>query len=203
MYNGRQTMLVFVDSFSNFVSIYPLSSLHKTKVVELFRKFMLTYGQVKHFVCDSGTQFQNLPEEFNCIVCPPEDHQGNGKVERVIQDFRRHMEKNSKDKSISVIIDSFLFKARYCPASEGQTTAAAKFFMIPEESSLISFSNGKPLADSTNRVLKVNQRVLAFFKTGIRWRPGTVIEKLGNVIYKVKLDSEKLISRHINELLLL
>uniref|UniRef100_A0A0N5B2P1 Integrase catalytic domain-containing protein n=1 Tax=Strongyloides papillosus TaxID=174720 RepID=A0A0N5B2P1_STREA len=82
MYNGRQTMLVFVDSFSNFVSIYPLSSIHKTKIVELFRKFMLTYGQVKHFVCDSGTQFQNLPEEFNCIVCPPEDHQGNGKVER-------------------------------------------------------------------------------------------------------------------------
>jgi hypothetical protein len=86
--SGNKYLLVFIDSFSRYLDVYPLSDLSAQTAFQCLIQFMGNFGIPSHLCCDNGSQFQGIFQQMldlchvNGYKTHPYSHQENSIVER-------------------------------------------------------------------------------------------------------------------------
>ena len=120
---AEKRYLVFVDAYSKWVDIQPLSSLSSQSAIHALRQTFKYVGLPRCIVSDNGTNFSSIEFDkflednyIRHIRTPPGHHQSNGQAEVVIQNFKFALQK-STDKERTVI--AFCLHHNTTPNSRG------------------------------------------------------------------------------------
>jgi hypothetical protein len=86
--SGNKYLLVFIDSFSRYIDLYPIADLSAETAFRCLIQYMSNFGIPSHLCCDNGSQFQGVFQEMvnllhvNGYKTHPYSHQENSIVER-------------------------------------------------------------------------------------------------------------------------
>ena len=96
--NGNKFIIVFIDCFSRYVSLYPVPDTTGLNYAKALIKYLGHHPCPSQLVTDNGTQFKNeLTEALNTLLginhkfTFPYSKEENGLVERVNKEVMRHM----------------------------------------------------------------------------------------------------------------
>lgn len=179
---------------------------------------------------DNGTQFKSAQfEEFMIqngikhFCSSPYYPMSNGQAERFVDTFKRSLGKLKDEGTVEENLNTFLLNYRSTgnPNTPENKSPAEVIF---GRKMRITLDILKPPKQNTNLPLDVEQKVCQQFnmKHGAKlrifgeqdnvyarvykgnnqfcWSPGIIIERVGNVIYNVLLNSGRLIRVHANQL---
>jgi transposase InsO family protein len=95
---GNYMIVVIIDCFSRFVTLYPVQSTKSKVFAEVFLKWIGTFGSPKSILSDRGSQFMsNLVQSIfklsgiDSITVTPGSKQENSIVERENREVMRHL----------------------------------------------------------------------------------------------------------------
>lgn len=170
-------------------------------------------------VSDNGTQFTSAEfAEFCCangiqhITTALFHPQSNGQVERFVDTFKRATKKIREGKgSMQEALDLFLLTYRSTPnpsAPNGASPAEAMFGrqirtnleLLRPPSKRHQEEVGEESAN--RRSIQPNDQVYVklYSKNIWSWVPGTILERIGKVMYNVWTEKRNLVRSHVNQL---
>jgi len=92
---GYSYLLVCIDRFTRFISVYPLRNLRTESVIIGMNSFISTFGQMQHLRVDNGVQwtsklFRDYCKFLGCDLCISNTRypESNGLVERAIKNIK-------------------------------------------------------------------------------------------------------------------
>lgn len=122
---GKYNFLVVTDSFSRWPEIALTSSSTAGKTIEVLRGYFANWGLPDELISDNVPQF--VASEFQTFLknngvkhirSPAYHPASNGAAERLVQNFKRALEKGKNDNlSLQHCIHNFLFCYRSTPQS--------------------------------------------------------------------------------------
>ncbi|XP_064101230.1 uncharacterized protein K02A2.6-like [Macrobrachium nipponense] len=124
--------LLVVYSYSKWPEIYHMNCTTSTKVIEVLRMLMASYGLPK--VSDNGSQF--VSHEFSeflgnngvkQLCSATYSPKSNGQVERLVQTFKNFLCKNWGKFSVQTLVAKFLFSYRNTPQTSTGITPSSLF----------------------------------------------------------------------------
>ncbi|KAF2896743.1 hypothetical protein ILUMI_09426 [Ignelater luminosus] len=130
----------------------------------------------------------------------------NGLAERTVQTFKYKLKTMLKTEKglIEELVQKFLFRCHSTPLVNDKTQTEVHFGRILRPKLHIlkpAPPRNKPEPLEVRRIFSPSQRVLSRNNIGKqKWRLGTIVRKLGNIHYEVKLDSGYTLKRHIDQL---
>lgn len=211
--------LIVVDSYSKWPEILPTKSITSKATINLLRSVCINKGMPEVLVSDNGTQFTSAEFKEFCvengvehITTAPFHPQSNGQAERFVDTFKRAVKKIQEGEgSIKMALDTFLLTYRTTPnpnTPDGRSPAELMYNRRLRTSLelLRAPRNQAPSttmdADHQSRSFVPKDAVYAkvYANNKWTWKPGTVVERIGQVMYNVWVDSRKLIRSHINQL---
>ena len=93
--NDFHTLLVCIDRFARFISVYPLRNLKTESVIIGINSFISTFGQMQHLDVDNGVQLifkllRDYSKFLRCDLCLRNARypENNGLVERAIKNIK-------------------------------------------------------------------------------------------------------------------
>ena len=108
-------MLVFVDNNSGWPEALFKTNPTTERVLEFFAEYIAQHGIPQRIRTEPGTAFksQKFRQFFEAnytkhLVCPIKDHQGNGKVERMITTLNERLREDSKERNNKNLSKTFL-----------------------------------------------------------------------------------------------
>ena len=216
--------LVVVDAYSKWLEVLPMSSTTTAKTLDALRSLFARYGVPKKLVSDNGPQF-TASTFTECMVANGIEHlksapyhpATNGEAERFVQTFKNSLKAGKEDPGTLVQkLSQFLLVYRTTPHSTTGVPPTELFLkrQVRTRLDLLKPSTQEYVArqqaeqkkhhDRRSRdcTFQCGESVLALnLREGPRWLPGTIIEKLGPVLYKVRVDGQ-VWRRHVDQLLL-
>ena len=215
--------LILVDSHSKWIEVKPVNNATSTVTIDQLRSIFATHGIPEMLVTDNGSVFTS--EEFEKftkqngirhVKSAPYHPASNGLVERAVQTFKEFMKK-MKSGSIEANVSRFLLQYRITPHSTtgispsemlmGRRPRSCLDLIIPDISKRVI---GKQQIQKANHDHRGKQRTLNvgdsvnvrnFAATGDNWLPGSIVESLGPLSFRVKLSDGRLVKRHIDHIL--
>ena len=165
---------------------------------------------------DNGPQFAlNEFDQFRTMhgikhITSPEFHPAsNGEAERFVQTLKQSVEKNcAEGEKIKTALQLFLTTYRCLPHPSLNWKSPAEVLYGRQPRNTLTLlkpiQNKKTLlpgqASSTSSRYEVDSLVYARnYSSGPKWIPGTIINKLGNILYAVRTD-RGVWRRHANQL---
>ncbi|XP_055644013.1 uncharacterized protein K02A2.6-like [Toxorhynchites rutilus septentrionalis] len=170
-------------------------------------------------VSDNGTQFTSAEFANFCmangiehVTTAPFHPQSNGQAERFVDTFKRTVKKiREGTKAIDEALDIFLLTYRSTPNRSLQDNKSPAEVMFNRQIRTClellrpptvhkPESTTKP--DKQPRFYSKDDPVYAkvFTRNSWKWVPGIVLERLGDVMYNVWLEGDRLQRSHINQL---
>lgn len=210
--------LIVVDAHSKWPEIFPTRRITTGETIRLLRTLFANKGMPETLVSDNGTQFKSADFEQFCmenginhITTAPFHPQSNGQAERFVDSFKRAIKKIEEGEgNIKQVLDTFLLTYRTTPNPNvpGGKSPAEVMYNRPIRTSLDllrvpAYSEPSEIQDfNRSRSFKSNDLVYAkvYANNKWRWAIGTVMERLGHVMYNVWVDNRKMIRSHINQL---
>ena len=144
LWSGRQepdksthvsTNTIVVDSFSNWPEVVPVKRITTANIIDAFENIFTQHGYPTEIVTDIGTQFtlqdftrmcetHSIKNSFSA----PYFLQRNGRVERVVDIFKRFLVRMQNEGNMSTIIRKFLKTYQTTPSHPlGGKTPARMF----------------------------------------------------------------------------
>lgn len=170
-------------------------------------------------VSDNGTQFTSAEFADFCasngiehLTTAPFHPQSNGQAERFVDTFKRAVKKIREGRgSIQHALDIFLLTYRSTPnralpdqKSPSEIMFGRKIRTCLELLRPPPIRTPVPTSDDLkkSRSFSRNDPVYAKLhsRNGWKWVPGTVVEKIGDVMYNVWIDDRRMLRSHINQL---
>jgi transposase InsO family protein len=208
--------LLAIDAHSKWLEVHATNTSTSTATIELLRKTFASLGLPEVIVSDNATTFTS--EEFTEFLngirhvrSAPYHPASNGLVERAVQTFKDSMKRLTSG-SLETRLSRFLFRYRITPHTSTGTSPSELMWgkrlrspldlLVPSKSP----SNEelpRPLDNSPTltRQFYVNDRVYArSYSSGPRWLPGVVVKTKGNVMYEVRLNDDRVVVRHLDQL---
>ena len=216
--------LLVVDAFSKWPEIHSMESTTAEATIKHLRHIFSTHGLPRQIVSDNGPQFVATSFEQFCksrgihhIKTAPYSPRSNGEAERLVQTFKRAIDKKDPhtNEEIQEAVVDFLAMYRSTPQSTTNQTPSeilnnrrmrTKLDLLhPCNSETVkSQQRQKANYDATTkpRCFKVGDLVWARnFRGGKRWLSGVVTKQMGNVLYEVSVkDLNTTWRRHANQL---
>lgn len=209
---GHQ-LLVVIDAKSKWAEIgvsrvAPSSS----STIEILKEIFSRNGYPNVLVSDNATIFTSEEFKLFCKTCgifqkfiAPGHPATNGLAERNVQTLKNKINAMSDEISIREKVRQILFKYRATPLKNGKTPSELylgrqiRIQLDALKPTIFSRTQSTP----RSRQLSEGERVQARYygSNKLSWRAGTVIRKLGNLHYMVKLDDGYVLKRHIDQLL--
>jgi hypothetical protein len=213
--------LVIIDAHSKWMDVYPTSTATSEATTELLRQSFATNGLPDVIVSDNGSCFTS--DEFQKfmtlngikhITSAPYHPSTNGLAERAVQTFKNGMKKQGAG-SIQTKVSRFLFHYRTtCQSTTGQTPAELllnrklKTRLDLIQPNLRERVERKQCQQQINHPCKSKSEfqegdhvyVKNYGVQGDKWLKGHVIEKNGSVSFKVKLNGQNVVKRHIDQM---
>ena len=218
------TFLIVVDAYSKWLEVVPMSSTSAERTITELKKLFVTHGLPTQVVTDNGAQFTS--QEFEDFLksngiqhykSAPYHPATNGEAERYVQTFKQAMRAAQGDPgTLSIKLMRFLFSYRTTPNATtgvspaellfGRTLRTRLHLLRPDISTKVQEKQAsqKQQHDKSaqERQLQVGQSVLVEnSKSEPKWVLGTVLEKLGDISYRVQVGNQ-IWKRHIDQLLL-
>lgn len=201
--------LIIVDSYSNWIEIFNVASTDFNSVELALIKFFSVNGFCDNLVSDGGPPFNSLNFSKFCIecgikhiLCPAYHPQSNGLAEKGVQIFKNFAKKyyvenpNSNHTQFIKETYKFLHAFRNTPNSVTKKSPSELFLksickthltnLNPNFSTPVKYSE----AIGAKKLFYSGQNVYvrAHNDPNINWIRGIVMEKVSNVIYKVKVN---------------
>ena len=213
--------LVVVDAYSKWLDVQVVPSATSQNTINVLRSLFATHGLPELIVSDNGTAFTS--EQFRDflkkngirqITSAPYHPATNGLAERAVQTFKMGMKK-SKPGDITTQLARFLFHYRTTPHSTTGVTPAELLMGRPLRThidlvkpSIDSRVREKQSDQKRNHDKRVKQRTFEVndpvfvrnFSGGPTWLPGTIKECKGAVSFKVQLEDNRIVRRHIDHI---
>ena len=219
-YLGKM-FLVLTDAYSKWMDIYSMSNIKTVALIDNLHISFATYGLPYIIVSDNGPSFTS--KEFKTfihkngikhITTAHYHSSSNGAAERVVQTFQSAMRKIVAENSnvpIKMLISRFLFS--YCNTPHTQTGKSPSELLfnrkVNTRLSLLKFNRSivndkeKFAKSEVLKPLRIfypgNQVWLRNYRRGDKWIKGTIISKVGTVMYKVNCCNE-IYEKHIDQL---
>ncbi|XP_055708916.1 uncharacterized protein K02A2.6-like [Phlebotomus papatasi] len=225
-YRG-ETFLLIIDAYSKWPEIFRTPSSTTTQTIQKLRETFARNGLPETIVSDNGTQFVSDEFEEFCrmngikhLKTNPYCPYSNGQCERLVDSFKRSLEKQGRTISLDVGLQRFLANYRTTPnenSPDGKSPSEVLFSRkVRTIFDLLKFRDpqdpqrNKKMEEQYNRKHGAKKRSFQrgeevyakkFFQGGkFTWAPGIVIERRGSVSYNVRLSDGIIIRSHINQL---
>ena len=217
------TFLIVVDAYSKWLEVIPMSSTTAERTITELRKLFATHGLPTQVVTDNGAQFTS--QEFGEFLklngiqhykSAPYHPATNGKAECYVQTFKQAMRAAKGDPgTLLTKLMRFLLSYRTTPnATTGVSPAELLFgrtlrtrlnLLRPDISTKVQDKQASQKQHhdkkSRDRHFQVGQSVLVENnKPEPKWVVGTVVEKLGDISYRVQVGNQ-VWKRHVDQLL--
>ncbi|XP_055522568.1 uncharacterized protein K02A2.6-like [Wyeomyia smithii] len=211
--------LLVIDAHTKWPEIFPTSKTTTSATIRLMRKLFANKGMPELLVTDNGSQFKSA--QFDGFCCKngirhtttvPYHPQSNGQAERFVDTFKRAVKKIQEEEgSIDEALDVFLLTYRTTPNRNvpGGKSPAEAMYNRPLRTSLDLLRPPSNLEPSSNRQQTSNARSFSpktcvyakiYANNKWSWFPGTVVERIGSVMYNIWVDNRRLVRSHINQL---
>ena len=218
-YLGKM-FLVLTDAYSKWMGIYSMSDIKAVTLIDALRISFATHGLPYIIVSDNGSSFTS--KEFKTLFIKIEQNittalyhpSSNGAAKRAVQTFKSAMGKiaaESSNVSIKTLISRFLFSYRNTQHTQTGKVPSELLFnrKVNTRLSLLKFNRSivndeekiaksevlKPL-----RIFHLGDQVWSCnYRRGDKWIKGTIISKVGTVMYKEKCCNE-IYETHIDQL---
>lgn len=184
--------LVVVDSFSKWPEIIRMRTISATATIAALRGLFARLGMPTLLVSDNGRQFSSAEFAEFCVnngivhlTTAPYHPQSNGQAERFVDTFKRSVKKIREGRTgLDEALDTFLLTYRSTPSHvlEGKSPAEVD--------------------EIAKRTFKRNDTVYVqvHARNAWRWAPGSVLERVGSVMYNVWVEERRLLRTHINQM---
>ncbi|XP_055623717.1 uncharacterized protein K02A2.6-like [Toxorhynchites rutilus septentrionalis] len=211
--------LLAIDSFSKWPEIIRTTRITSAATISILRGLFARLGMPVNLVSDNGTQFTSAEFADFCasngiehLTTAPFHPQSNGQAERFVDTFKRAVKKIREGRgSIEEALDVFLLTYRSTPSRA-----------LPDQKSPSEIMFGRkirtclellrpppvrvpvPTDDDRKQPRSFNRNETVYAKlhgrTGWKWAPGVVVEKIGDVMYNVWVEDRRMLRSHINQL---
>ncbi|XP_055623649.1 uncharacterized protein K02A2.6-like [Toxorhynchites rutilus septentrionalis] len=207
--------LLSVDSYSKWVEIIRTKSITASATIGILQSLYARLGMPETLVSDNGTQFTSAEFAQFCleygvdhVTTAPFHPQSNGQVERFVDTFKRAIKKIREGKGpIQNALDIFLMTYRTTPnvsAPEGKSPSEVMFGRRLRTSLdlLRPPAVRETISETVPRSFKQGDAIYAkvHSKNSWRWAPGVILERVGQVMFNVWIESSRMIRSHINQL---
>lgn len=206
--------LIVVDAKTKWLEInYQTTAPTSESTIRAFRNIFTSQGIPFNLVTDNANIFKSYEFTNFCaeqgikqLFSAPYHPATNGLAERLVQTIKQKLKAMSIEKSgnMQEKLQDILFYYRVTPLADGKTPAEhhigrqlrSKLHMVKPIP-----NNVKTEQPHVKRQFEVGQRVLSRHYVGNKkWKLGLVVKRLGRVHYLVRLDSNYVIKRHIDQL---
>ncbi|EZA51533.1 hypothetical protein X777_09780 [Ooceraea biroi] len=201
--------LVLVDAYTRWLEVHIMKNINSEKTIEKYREIFTTFGLPQVLVSNNGRTF--IAKEFQYFLkqngifhkcTAPYNPATNGLAERFVQTLKQGLRKLSvTDKNVTRNLQKLLFHYRLLPHQERGKSSAELMFGRNLNSRLnLIFPRTEQRNESENvnltkiKQFEVGERVAVreYLDKNIKWRFGTIIEKLGRLHYRVQLLNKKI-----------
>ena len=195
---------IFVDNQSSTSN----STIHHLE--ELFSR----YGYPEYLISDNAkifksVEFTNFCKERGIIqkFSAPGHPATNGQVERYCQTLKQKLKCVQEERgTIKEKVQNILFRYRCTPLADGETPAEKMIgrklrnkldLLRPEKKKHVTFQLPVP---QTRFVMEGERVQSRNYGENCAWKYGTVVKRLGQLHYIIRLDNGYKLKRHINQL---
>ena len=217
------SFLVVVDAHSKWPEVFTMSSTTTTATITVLRKLFAAYGLPLQVVTDNGPQF--VSDEFASfmrgngirhIKSAPYHPATNGLAERFVQSVKQALKTNiSSGRPLSHRLANFLLTYRSSPHATTGVSPCSLFLkrqvrtrfdlLKPNQRSHVMQKQAQQKTEHDRhakpREFSIGQSVMARnIRSGPKWVPAVIEEKLGPLSYLVKTSQGELWRRHIDSL---
>lgn len=218
--------LVVVDAYSKWPEICIQTQTTAAATIAKLRELFSRFGSPETIVSDNGTQFTSHSFEHFCkingiqhIRTPPFSPQCNGQAERFVDTFKRALRKSKGEALTHENLQTFLRCYRTTPNAllTNNATPAELMFgrkiripldLLRPSTGFGSTLRNEPMEQNFNRQHGAIDRIfhpsnevyiMDYSTTKRTWIPATILQRIGNVLYKVKSD-KGITRRHANQI---
>ena len=213
--------LVMVDSHLKWLEVIPVNASTAEATIDKMRFVFSTHGLPKAVVSDNGPQFTSVEfQQFlerngiQHIKTSPYHPASNGLAEHAVQTFKQAMKKCTSG-SLSSYLNHFLFRYRITPHTTtsvppaellmGRRPRSRLDLMNPDMNRTIQITqdrqkrnhdrHAKPCQLATGDLVFVRKN-----STKSNWIPGVIVEMIGPLTYKIKLEDNRLVQKHLDHI---
>ncbi|XP_054287784.1 uncharacterized protein K02A2.6-like [Macrosteles quadrilineatus] len=212
--NGNY-FLVIIDAHTKWLEILHTKSTTAEWCIKKLQHLFTTFGLPVTVVTDNGTQFtstafQNyLKENGICHrTCAPFHPSSNGQAERFVQTVKKGLNSMVGERGdIQTKIDALVTQLRKAPSSTTGMSAYKMMFgrdirtklnVMSDKTERFSVKEQRKIG----RQFSVGQKVQARnYASKEKWRLGEIISRVGNVMYRIKMDNGLIWTRHTDQIL--
>lgn len=212
-------LLVLVDAFSKWPFVHIVknitakTTIHKCKIFSEF-------GSPKIIVMDNGRNFRSAEfQQFlkaNDITpkfIAPYHPSTNGQAERFIQTMKNSLRKmltdpRNKNLNLESALHEFLVQYRVTPHCVTGVTPSKKMFNRKIHT---SYTACVPSKTKTSIDINANKKLREFvagesvqcrnYSGDVKWKHGRIIQRMGKLHYKVKINDGRVLERHADQIL--
>ena len=213
--------LVVIDAHSKWMDVLPVPSATTSNTISVLRTVFATHGLPDILVSDNGAVFTG--GEFGVflkrngirhLTSAPYHPATNGLAERAVQIFKRAMRKSSPGE-LTTQTAQFLFHYRTTPHTTtgvspaellmGRSLRTHLDLMKPAVSTRVCSSqfSQKVAHDRSSRQRGFSPLDKVYVRESGKdspWIPGIVESKQGGLTYEVRLDGDRIIHHHIDQI---
>ncbi|XP_055614957.1 uncharacterized protein K02A2.6-like [Toxorhynchites rutilus septentrionalis] len=204
-----------VDSYSKWVEIIRTKSITASAMIGILQSLFARLGVPETLVSDNGTQFTSaefaqfrLENGVDHVTTAPFHPQSNGQAERFVDKFKRAIKKIREGRGpIQNALDIFLMTYRTTPnvSAPGGKSPSEVMFGRRIRTSLDLLrppTVRETISETVPRSFKKSDAIYAkvHSKNSWRWAPGVILERVGQVMFNVWIESSRMIRSHINQL---
>ena len=208
-------VLVMVDAYSGWIEAQVIKKIDSTSTIKILSKWLSQFGIPLQIVTDNGSQFTSAKfasfvkqSGITHITTPAYHQSSNGIAERAVQTVKRGLRKNNvKSEGFQETIDNYLMFYRATPNQSG--FSPSELFLGRRVTTILDLikpveRKSEPEVNGRNRKLKANDKVLMKneHRGTNKWIKGQVIKVLGSRCYLVQVTGNRIIKRHIDQLIL-
>jgi len=209
--------LVLVDAHTKWPEVHLMKNINSESTVEKCREIFTTFGLPQTLVTDNGRTF--ISKEFQAFLkrngifhkcTAPYNPATNGLAERFVQTLKQGLRKlNTTEQNVKLNVQKVLFNYRLLPHQETGKSPAELMFgrKLKSRLNLLFPRTEKKIENDNMKNMKTTQfevgesvAVREYLDKNVKWRFGKIIEKLGKLHYRIKLNDGRIWKRHVNQM---
>ena len=212
---GRMLMVV-IDAHSKWPEIFVMENSTAEETFSMLHSLFTCMGLPDQIVSDNGPQLTSetfrkfaTVNGINHVTGAPYHPSTNGQVEKLVQSFKKGVKADKCSRTLKHKLDRFLLAYRSAPHAITELSHAQLLLGRNVKTRLdrikldVTREVNKKLLQSNNSTLKSfdqNQNLwVCNYRRAPEWVRGTVTERTGPVLYKVKVKNQTW-KRHVEQL---
>lgn len=208
--------LLVIDAKSKWPEIYAMKQTPTSSItIKYLREIFSRHGLPEILVSDNATIFKSYEFQEFCRnngirqrLIAPGHPATNGQAERYVHTLKTKLkcmmfQPGTLHEKLCDVLMRYRATPLYCGRTPAELLLGNNIRIKLDLIKPIQHQKEKQQFPNFKKSFRLGNRVQSRNYThGIKWKYGTIVEKLGNVHYLVELDDGYIIKRHFNQLLL-